>query len=121
MNVATILQEATDFQTICCMEISHDEFAQIAENPWFCELLCELDIAPENQKDLFDTLDSDRGGSLDIHEIIDGISKLRGDARKSDIVAVLLSVRHVTELLNETLKLLDTHNSKLDTLNHESK
>jgi hypothetical protein len=116
ITVTMILEKAIDFETISSMEVTHREFQQICTISGFSDLLCELDIAPENQKDLFDTLDSDRGGSLDIHEIIEGIAKLRGDARKSDIVAVLLSVRNVTHLQRVTLKLLDSHTQTLQNL-----
>lgn len=115
-SVATILTEQPEWQTIVDMEITRSEFETICRDPGFCDLLSELDITPENQKDLFDTLDSDRGGSLDILEIIDGISKLRGDARKSDVVSILLSCRHITELLGETFVILDKHTAALQLL-----
>lgn len=56
-------------------------------------LLHALDVTDEDQVDLFDTLDVDGGGMIDLEELIVGISKLRGDARRSDIVGVSLVVR----------------------------
>ena len=46
-------------------------------------------------------MDVDGGGSLDLNEIVSGISKLRGDARKADIVAVILLTRHLSTCLSE--------------------
>merc|ERR1719329_1841102 len=48
---------------------------------------------------LFDTLDADGSGSLDLPELVSGIMKLRGAADKGDIVASLLSVRHMQKTL----------------------
>jgi len=61
----------------------------------FKRLLEDLDIADEDQVDLFDTLDVDGGGTIDLEELVVGISKLRGDARRSDIVGVSLVVRSI--------------------------
>lgn len=71
----------------------------MCEHPGFCEILDELDIDQADQPVLFDALDTDRGGTLDVNELINGVVKLRGDIRKSDIVAVLLGVRHIGRLL----------------------
>jgi len=62
---------------------------------------------------LFDTLDVDGDGSIDIEELCEGISKLRGDARKSDVVALNLMVQKLhQEMRNHmdtTLKVLQAH------------
>ena len=99
------------------MQISREEFVEICADPGFCELLGELDIAKEDHPALFDTLDVDLGGTLDVNELIAGIGKLRGDARKSDIVSVMLSVRQLHRMLRnfrlETTDILDLHNENL--------
>ena len=48
--------------------------------------------------DLFEICDADGSGSLTIDELVVGIKRLRGDARRSDIVFIMLRVR---ELLQE--------------------
>jgi len=68
-------------------------FLDLTEHKPFREILPDLDIADEEQLDLFDTLDVDGSGFLDFGEPIHGISKLRGDARRSDIISVSLMVR----------------------------
>jgi len=54
----------------------------------FREILAELDVPGEDQIDLFETLDVDKGGHLDVEEFITGIAKLRGDPRRADVVGV---------------------------------
>jgi hypothetical protein len=103
----TIPDHNLDLDAIYAMKITQEEFSEICQNPGFSELMIDLDIAAANQQDLFDTLDADRGGSLDICEIIDGIGRLRGEAQKADVVAVLVNVRHIIEVL-------ETHNKVMD-------
>mmetsp|Transcript_138487 Transcript_138487/g.359897 ORF Transcript_138487/g.359897 Transcript_138487/m.359897 type:complete len:644 (+) Transcript_138487:55-1986(+) len=68
-------------------------FAELRSNRRFCDILHELDIADQDQVDLFDTVDVDGNGFIGLEELVQGIAKLRGDARRSDIVSVSLMVR----------------------------
>jgi hypothetical protein len=90
---------SVDLNEVYSMEFNHSEFLEICQNAGFCELLDELDIAKEDHPVLFDVLDVDRGGTLDVNELINGISKLRGDVRKSDLVTIIVGVRHLGHLL----------------------
>merc|ERR1712039_484065 len=63
------------------------------------QILRDLDVEDEEQHDLFDTLDVDGGGTLDLEELISGIAKLRGEARRSDIISVGLRVRSTQDEL----------------------
>jgi hypothetical protein len=74
-------------------EITLEFFQDLCQNPRFRDILCELDVADEDQMDLFDTLDVDGGGTLDIEELVTGIGKLRGDSRRADVISVGLTVR----------------------------
>merc|ERR1719195_1355135 len=67
----------------------------------FQDLLSDLDIADEDQLDLFETLDVDGGGTIDLEELIVGICKLRGDARRSDIVGVALIARSIQKAISK--------------------
>eukprot|EP00446_Apocalathium_sp_SHHI-4_P067936 CAMPEP_0177520402 /NCGR_PEP_ID=MMETSP0369-20130122/47624_1 /TAXON_ID=447022 ORGANISM="Scrippsiella hangoei-like, Strain SHHI-4" /NCGR_SAMPLE_ID=MMETSP0369 /ASSEMBLY_ACC=CAM_ASM_000364 /LENGTH=181 /DNA_ID=CAMNT_0018999743 /DNA_START=134 /DNA_END=679 /DNA_ORIENTATION=+ len=73
--------------------ITPEFLLDLIEHKPFREILRDLDIADEEQLDLFDTLDVDGSGFLDFEELIHGIAKLRGDARRSDIISVSLMVR----------------------------
>merc|ERR1711972_304575 len=70
----------------------------------FQDVLRALDIPDEEQLDLFDTLDIDGGGTLDVEELIQGVYKLRGDARRSDIVGMSLQMRHMQEEIHSLQK-----------------
>eukprot|EP00927_Polykrikos_kofoidii_P082302 TRINITY_DN8144_c0_g1_i2.p1 TRINITY_DN8144_c0_g1~~TRINITY_DN8144_c0_g1_i2.p1 ORF type:complete len:698 (+),score=99.18 TRINITY_DN8144_c0_g1_i2:164-2095(+) len=73
--------------------ISAEDFGRLCTVPRFRTLLTELDIAEEDQLDLFDTLDVDVGGTVDKEEMVSGIAKLRGDARRADVISVALALR----------------------------
>jgi len=75
------------------IKLTPDFFAKLRQERHFAEILRDLDIADEEQIDLFDTLDVDGSGFLDFEELIQGIAKLRGDARRSDIISVSLMMR----------------------------
>eukprot|EP00927_Polykrikos_kofoidii_P050904 TRINITY_DN44749_c0_g1_i1.p1 TRINITY_DN44749_c0_g1~~TRINITY_DN44749_c0_g1_i1.p1 ORF type:complete len:601 (-),score=89.24 TRINITY_DN44749_c0_g1_i1:48-1850(-) len=73
--------------------VSEDTFVKICENARFREILRELDVAEEDQVDLFETLDVDGGGSLSMEELLVGVSKLRGEPRRADLIHILLVLR----------------------------
>merc|ERR1712194_151840 len=59
----------------------------------FNEILRDLDVDEEDQFNLFETLDLDCNGYLDLNELFEGITKLRGDARRSDVITIQLMIR----------------------------
>jgi len=80
------------------MTISKDLFLLVIQHKEVQALLDELDI-PHDRASLFDVLDADGSGDLEVTELVHGFLKVRGDARKSDVVAGLLSIRAVQEQL----------------------
>merc|ERR1712176_1083308 len=83
------LDELSDIQ------ITTEFFDELRSFKEFRTLLAELDVSDEDQLDLFSTLDVDGGGTIDLEELVVGICKLRGDARRSDIVGVSLIARSI--------------------------
>lgn len=79
------------------MQISPEFFTSLCERADFRDILRSLDIPDEEHLYLFDTLDIDGSGTLDLDELVQGVHKLRGDARRSDIIAVSLMVRAVQQ------------------------
>jgi len=65
------------------------------------KLLDDLDINMANLADLFDVLDADLSGQLEVHELISGLMRLRGPTEKCDSIATLLGVRHMTSMLED--------------------
>jgi len=92
---------AVDIDKLCDMEMTADFFNELREHIEFQDLLQALDVSDEDQIDLFDTLDVDGSGTLDITEMITGISKLRGDARRSDIIGIKLMARAIQAELKD--------------------
>jgi hypothetical protein len=64
----------------------------VTEEPAINALLA-LDINADDHAHLADILDPDNGGSLTVAEMIEGIGRLRGDPRRSDIISIDLMIR----------------------------
>jgi len=98
MTINDALQE-WDQKSVMGMKITRQFFEELLKQQKFKDLLGELDIADEDQFDLFDTLDGDNSDFVDILEMIQGLGKLRGEARRADIISVNLLMQNMyTEL-----------------------
>eukprot|EP00913_Durusdinium_trenchii_P016385 g15402.t1 len=67
------------------------------EEPVFLSVLENAEVDVSNKFDLFDVLDADMGGRLELDEVVTGLMKLRGPVSKSDLVAMRLQVRLLTQ------------------------
>jgi hypothetical protein len=83
------------------LEITPELFAEFLKDERVRHLFNDLDVDESNLIDLFDVLDADGGGTLQLEEIILGIAKLRGDARRSDVISVGLVLRSLQNSLQE--------------------
>merc|ERR1712008_574960 len=63
--------------------------------------LTDLDIEPQDCMSLSDTLDPDKSGEIEVIELIQGVSRLRGPSRRSDIVAVDLMTRSMQARIDD--------------------
>eukprot|EP00971_Amphidinium_carterae_P314485 6251028-Amphidinium_carterae.1 len=61
-----------------------------------------MDVPEEERLDVFDVLDADGNGTLQLDELINGVIKLRGATRRSDTIHVLLVLRSVQEDCHKT-------------------
>eukprot|EP00927_Polykrikos_kofoidii_P048267 TRINITY_DN4248_c0_g1_i4.p1 TRINITY_DN4248_c0_g1~~TRINITY_DN4248_c0_g1_i4.p1 ORF type:complete len:645 (-),score=100.21 TRINITY_DN4248_c0_g1_i4:36-1895(-) len=93
LDLVESLRKAREPEGSTSTHISMSLFDELCEHSTFRDILAELDVAEEDQFDLFDTLDVDGGGTLDTAELVTGISMLRGDPRRADIVSIGLTVR----------------------------
>lgn len=75
--------------------ICRKRFETVLQIPSVQRLLDELELADTDRLDLFDVLDADGSGSLTVEELVSGILKVRGEPRKSDVIAVRLAMRSV--------------------------
>merc|ERR1719362_1618956 len=69
------------------------------QDPAVLDHMDSLDLNPADRVNIFDILDADGSGSLEVRELITGVLRVRGEARKSDTVAALLAVRAVQDML----------------------
>jgi len=76
----------------CPRPLSKELFLLVIQDPNVQALMDELDLPPERAS-LFDLFDLNGNGRLDATELVLGFLKVRGEVRKSDIVATLCSVR----------------------------
>eukprot|EP00927_Polykrikos_kofoidii_P086708 TRINITY_DN9802_c0_g1_i1.p1 TRINITY_DN9802_c0_g1~~TRINITY_DN9802_c0_g1_i1.p1 ORF type:complete len:690 (+),score=116.40 TRINITY_DN9802_c0_g1_i1:68-2137(+) len=75
------------------MLVSAAQFSKLLQDPATTQVLDELDVAVEDRWDLFDILDADGSGELQVCEILSGLRRLRGLSRRSDVIANGLVVR----------------------------
>merc|ERR1712204_26288 len=65
------------------------------------QILADLDIEPVDCMTLSDTIDRNKDGCIDVMELISGLSRLRGPARRSDIVAVDLAIQSMQAKMDD--------------------
>mmetsp|Transcript_423 Transcript_423/g.936 ORF Transcript_423/g.936 Transcript_423/m.936 type:complete len:224 (-) Transcript_423:95-766(-) len=88
-------------QTAAAMEITPAILDEVRRLDGVAEIFSDLAIADEDIANLFDTLDIDASGTIDMEELFEGVAKLRGDARRSDIIAINLMLQKVYSELCE--------------------
>merc|ERR1712139_510028 len=66
------------------MTITREQFDSWLHEPAFLTMLEDLDIGTANKSELFDVLDCDLSGELEVDEVISGLMKLRGPSDKTD-------------------------------------
>merc|ERR1712087_282149 len=86
--------------------ITRDVFNTWLKDPDFEAMLEEVDIETSTKFELFDVLDVDMGGELEIDELIGGLMSLRGPISKSDMMAVRLQMRHCTKVIERIWKVV---------------
>jgi len=95
------------------VEIARGIFDEVLETDRHVQqALQELDIQKADHRYLSDILDPDNSGSIGVLELLDGIQRLRGEPRRSDIIAVDLMVRSIQEKIDELWH--STHHPKGD-------
>merc|ERR1712066_72836 len=73
--------------------ITKETLDEVVQHPEAIRALELLDIHRGDHEFLSDILDPDNSGSVSVLEMVDGIRRLRGEPRRSDIVCVDLMMR----------------------------
>ena len=61
----------------------------------------DLELPPDRAT-LFDSIDADGSGTLQLGELVQGLLKIRGELNKSDTVAALLATKALRNVAAET-------------------
>jgi len=87
-----------EFREISRLAYAGKTIDKWAKDPYVVEALNELDIDPHDHAILSDILDPQNDGQVPVLDLIDGIRRLRGFPRRSDIVAIDLMIRQSQRL-----------------------
>merc|ERR1719149_598043 len=77
------------------LNVPSDIIDLLGEDPEAKQALEDLDINADDHDRLSSVLDPDNSGEVSTVELLEGLQKLRGDPRRSDIVTVDLMLRAV--------------------------
>merc|ERR1719182_666080 len=75
-------------------------FETVLIDPEMQSLLEDIGVKECDRVDLFDVLDANGSGQVELTELVRGLLKLRAEARKSDVVASQLMLREIRRKLN---------------------
>eukprot|EP00403_Amphidinium_massartii_P006535 CAMPEP_0178373204 /NCGR_PEP_ID=MMETSP0689_2-20121128/1744_1 /TAXON_ID=160604 /ORGANISM="Amphidinium massartii, Strain CS-259" /LENGTH=796 /DNA_ID=CAMNT_0019993143 /DNA_START=292 /DNA_END=2682 /DNA_ORIENTATION=+ len=106
-TIKSVLRQTTDTELEDVhMKVSKELFMLVIQDPEVQRLMDDLDIPPDRAA-LFDILDADGSGGLEAAELIQGFLRVRGEARKSDVVASVLAVRAAQDMIREVKRTQD--------------
>jgi hypothetical protein len=80
--------------------ITEATFEEYIQDETVCRALNDLEIDEADHKYLFDILDNDNTGTIVVSQLVDGLQRLRGDPRRSDIITVDLMTRDIQSKIN---------------------
>ena len=80
--------------------MAEKEFSHFLKDEMVQKAFEDLEIDKADLTFLFDILDSDNTGSILMAQLYDGIRRLRGDPRRSDIITCDLMIRSVQQQMN---------------------
>eukprot|EP00419_Tripos_fusus_P030609 CAMPEP_0172784152 /NCGR_PEP_ID=MMETSP1074-20121228/204798_1 /TAXON_ID=2916 /ORGANISM="Ceratium fusus, Strain PA161109" /LENGTH=686 /DNA_ID=CAMNT_0013621153 /DNA_START=46 /DNA_END=2106 /DNA_ORIENTATION=+ len=96
----------------------------VHEDEQALQALTKLDIDPSDHNNLSDILDPGNTGSVSIVSLVDGLKRLRGEPRRSDIITVDLMIRSsqqkVDDIWQWTKQMRRSHGMVLDNNNNNS-
>eukprot|EP00928_Gymnodinium_smaydae_P018327 TRINITY_DN16982_c0_g1_i2.p1 TRINITY_DN16982_c0_g1~~TRINITY_DN16982_c0_g1_i2.p1 ORF type:complete len:602 (-),score=119.15 TRINITY_DN16982_c0_g1_i2:7-1812(-) len=95
-NENTAMKHMADsVEEILDIDIPASIIDELAQDEVALKCLLDLDVVSEDVEHLSTILDPDNGGTIAVIELVEGIKKLRGDPRRSDIITVDLMIRSI--------------------------
>lgn len=105
------LSESLD--EICAEPVTEEQFRMFIKEKEVIQALNDLEIDSADHEFLFDILDNDNTGAIYISQLVDGLRRLRGDPRRSDIITIDLMVRAIQEQTNMLIEGMESTLSRL--------
>eukprot|EP00928_Gymnodinium_smaydae_P041461 TRINITY_DN28057_c0_g1_i2.p1 TRINITY_DN28057_c0_g1~~TRINITY_DN28057_c0_g1_i2.p1 ORF type:complete len:312 (-),score=60.27 TRINITY_DN28057_c0_g1_i2:57-893(-) len=99
----TTVDEHDIFARAAGVSITPERFTFLRELDCVQRLLDQLDVADDDQHNLFDALDANNSGDIDLEELCAGIWKLRGDPCRSDIISVGFRIQNIQNTLSSEM------------------
>lgn len=93
--------------------ISRETYMNVIEDREVQGIMKELDIFNERVH-LFDVIDADDDNKLSLQEIVQGLLRIRGESKKSDVLAAALGIRAAHEAVRKLRTYQVNMMSKLD-------
>jgi len=85
----------------CNLTINRDNFDAIMNEEEIRSRMEDLEISVTGSAKLFDILDSDGSGAVDVVELTEGLMSMRGPADKGDIISGSLLVRSTQKMVKD--------------------
>merc|ERR1739847_152363 len=82
-----------NLEEIHALDVPSYVIDMLCEDEGAVQALEALDIGRDDHKYLSDILDPDQGGTIRVVEFVEGLRRLRGDPRRSDLIACDLMLR----------------------------
>jgi hypothetical protein len=91
------------FEDLMALEVDRSVLDAVVKEPEAVRALNSLDIDPDDHNKLSDILDPDHGGTVSVIDLVNGLQRLRGEPRRSDIISVNLMIRSLQDKVEEIL------------------
>jgi len=109
MNITGLYADVHDHEEIA---ITKDLFLLIIQDRAVQKLMDDLELPPD-RANLFEIIDADGSGTLQITELLQGLLKIRGEINKSDTIAAYLVTKALQETFSEHKEEFHKHKKKV--------
>jgi hypothetical protein len=103
LGVIDKMSDDDAMEKILSLEVDRKVLDKVVEEPAAVEALNALDIDPHDHDKLSDIFDPDHGGTVGVLDLVNGLQRLRGDPRRSDIISVNLMIRSMQDKIEDIL------------------
>lgn len=88
-------------------ELTRDEFREACNNDGVVDALKQLELEARDVDDIFDLLDQDGDGTVNIEEFVQGSLRMRGQAKSKDLLSVFVQVQTMNRRMAKLIPTLE--------------